>query len=515
MAMRLDAILNLQTGGFTGPLQGAMGGLGGLVGKLAGLAAGALSVAVVIGGLKSALDMGGSLTDMSAQTGVTVRDLVVLKQAFQDAGLSGESVAPSINIMQKALTGVSESGEPTNKMFERLGLNMEQLRGLSAMDQFKAIGGSIGKLGSDAERTSAAMAIFGRSGAGLKALFANPQAIEQTAAALGSMPEVMARNAASFDMIGDMIGQIKTKTVGLWAGVLEGMAPALASMTEALNGIDLAGLGVKIGNVIGILIEAFKSGQIGELLWLSLKIGFNTLINYLVGTLGNGNFWKGIGMIIIGALTGLGGLLLKIFLTPLAYLQAAYDKWIGTVFEVIGKIPGLGKALGMDGFKAKSYDEYVKENKEGSFLKTASEESMKFAGDMLVDGAKAIASSVRDGQLVNTDADKNALGGLVAGLQEKVDASKAKLAEKAGGAAPLPGVAAALAAPTKDLKAAKEANVDRFAKIGWFVGAGGNNASINYSRRTAGNTDRMVALLGKIASGIGKTGDGQFAMVSA
>lgn len=515
MAMRLDAVLNLQAGGFTGPLQGAMGGLGGLVGKLAGLAAGALSVAAVIGGLKRALDMGGELTDVSAQTGIAVRDLVILRQAFDDAGVGAAQVPTAINMMQKALTGVSESGEPTNKMFAQLGLSMDQLRGMSAKDQFQAVGAAINGLGSDAEKTSATMAIFGRSGGALKALFADPQAIEKTTAALGSMPDVMARNAASFAMIGDRIGQIKTKMTGLWAGVLEGMAPALASMTEALNGIDLAGLGVKIGNVIGILIEAFKSGQLGEMLWLSLKIGFNTLINYLVGTLGNGNFWKGIGMVIIAALTGLGALLLNIFLTPLAYLQAAYDKWIGTVFEVIGTIPGLNSLIGTKGFKAKSYDEYVEENKKGSFLKSASEESAKFAGGLLVDGAKLIAGSIKDGQSVNTETDSQALGDIMAGLQAKLDASKAKLAEKAGGGAPLPGVAAALATPTKDLKAAKEASVDRFAKIGWFVGAGGNNASINHSRRTAGNTDRMVALLGKIASGISKTGDGQFAMVSA
>ncbi|MFZ4394153.1 MAG: hypothetical protein ACOYOU_00845 [Kiritimatiellia bacterium] len=497
MAMRLDAVMNLQTAGFTGPLGGVTSGLGGLVGKLAGLAAGALSVAAVIRGLKGALDMGGELTDMSARTGVGVRDLVILKQAFQDVGLGADSVGPSINLMQKALTGVNDEGEPTNKMFARLGLSLEQLRGMSAMDQFKTIGASIGALGSEGERTAASMAIFGRSGGGMKALFADPQAIEKTTAALGSMPDVMAKNAAAFDMIGDRIGQMKTKMTGLWAGVLEGMAPALDSMTEAMNGIDLAGLGVKIGNVIGILIEAFKSGQIGEMLWLSLQIGFNTLINYLVGTLGNGNFWKGIGLIIAGAFTGLGGILLKILLTPLSYLQAAYDQWIAGIFETVGKIPGLGKALGLAGYKnEKTYKERVAENQNSSFLKDAAEFSTKLAGEELAAGGKLIAGSIRDGQLVNNDESLSKLGGIVSGLQASLDKNKAALNAKAGGVA-LPTAGVALAPGEKKMKA-QESNVDRFAKIGWFVGSGGS-ASTDYSRRTAGNTGLMVGLLRKIA----------------
>jgi serine/threonine protein phosphatase PrpC len=53
--------------------------------------------------VKESLDLGGQLSDISAQTGIAVDDLVVLRQAFQNAGVGADGVGPAINRLQKAL----------------------------------------------------------------------------------------------------------------------------------------------------------------------------------------------------------------------------------------------------------------------------------------------------------------------------------------------------------------------------------------------------------------------------
>ncbi|MEI8311484.1 MAG: hypothetical protein WCH98_12085, partial [Verrucomicrobiota bacterium] len=57
--------------------------------------------------IKESLDLGGHLTDMSAQTGIAVADLVVLRQAFANAGMDADAVGPQINRLQKALGGLN------------------------------------------------------------------------------------------------------------------------------------------------------------------------------------------------------------------------------------------------------------------------------------------------------------------------------------------------------------------------------------------------------------------------
>lgn len=45
--------------------------------------------------LKGAIDMGGELSDLSAVTGQSVSDLVVLRQAFQNAGIGAVGSEPA------------------------------------------------------------------------------------------------------------------------------------------------------------------------------------------------------------------------------------------------------------------------------------------------------------------------------------------------------------------------------------------------------------------------------------
>lgn len=315
MALVLSAILKLDGGAFTTPIGKAIEGLKFLS-----------NVAMDVGGkLKDAFDMGGALTDLSAQTGEAPGQLMILKQAFEDTGVGADSLGQTLAIMRKSLSGVSESGEPTNKMFDRLGLSMDSLKGMNAQQQLEMIGGAIRNLSNDTEKTGSAMAIFGRSGSKMLSFIADQNAIKDASNSLGGLPDIMNRAAAAFDTISDRMGRIKNKTKGFWAGLAEGIAPVFDEVTKYLDSVDLSGIGQKVGDFIGTVTQMFRQADWGVIIMDSLLVGFKETIN----TIATGwyNLWN---IIWAGAQT------------TADYLAQIFVKGLS-------KIPGVNKMLDLDG----------------------------------------------------------------------------------------------------------------------------------------------------------------------
>lgn len=197
--------------------------------------------------IKESLDLGGRLSDVSAQTGIAVGDLVVLRQAFDNAGVGADGVGPAINRMQKALAGVTEEGEPSNEALLRLGLTMDEITSLSPAQQFARVAAGLAAIQDPTERAATAMKIFGRKGGEMMALFRDSSAMSTAAQQVGGLAAVMDANANRFDYISDALGAANVKVQQFSAGVTAGIAPALQSMADALNETDLTGLGESVG----------------------------------------------------------------------------------------------------------------------------------------------------------------------------------------------------------------------------------------------------------------------------
>ncbi len=199
------------------------------------------------GAIKDSLDLGGRLSDVSAQTGIAVGDLVVLRQAFANAGMGADAVGPAINRLQKALGGINEDGEPTNAALGRLGISLRELQSLSPAEQFARVSSAIGSIQSPTERTAIAMGIFGRKGGEMMALFKDGSAMSTAAQQVGGLAGVMEANAGRFDSISDAFNAAGLKGQQFAAGVTAAIAPALQEMAVALNKTDLTGLGESVG----------------------------------------------------------------------------------------------------------------------------------------------------------------------------------------------------------------------------------------------------------------------------
>lgn len=507
------------------------------ISKIGSMASAALAGLTGIGGIslaagiKQALDFGSSLSELSARTGAPVKDLVVLQQAFKDSGVAAEAVGPFINRLQKALTGVNESGEPTNKMFARLGLKMGELRAMAPLEQFQKISKSINGLADPAERAAAAIAIFGRSGGEMLQAFSNASAFGDAAKAVGSQAEILQKNAEAFDRVSDVLNQVGTKLRGFFVGIADSLLPALQAATEAFAGLDLAGLGQKVGSgiasAINVLVNAFKSGQLGELIWTSIQLGTLKGIDFLIGTMrGAANaiqevlgqamafliepdLWNAMLQTFIATVNKMAEAFVSILEVPLRAFQTS----ITYLFEKI-MTKGGGRSF-MEIFDKEKF------SFAGIGLEDLSKNSEQAADKAAESILKLKSSGIASvGAIMDAFKDGFAGGGLfdeqVSDLQEKLGKMFSDLN---------------VPAFEKINQEAKKAMVDRGAflqqplpkfeaasnleKVGAIIPGGAQQSVINFARSTAENTKAMIKHLQVIASNTSKGGSGNVTAVFA
>lgn len=233
-------------------------GVGGYLGLgvAGGAAAASMATVAVIGtlartmidGTRAAADFAGEMSDLSAQTGETAEDAIILGQAFKNAGLSG-MVGPSLNLLQKALAGVNEEGQPTAGVFKRLGLSIDELKNMRATEQIEKISAAIAKLRTPADQSKAAMELFGRSGGRMLALLKDSSSIDTARTQVGALAENIGVAAEDLDKFSDAIGAMDLQQIKFFAGFARGISGDLASVAEALNKMDFSIHGEKLGNM--------------------------------------------------------------------------------------------------------------------------------------------------------------------------------------------------------------------------------------------------------------------------
>jgi hypothetical protein len=244
--------MQLNAAPFLGAIQGVQRSVRNFAALTAGLTGAFFAARAAMAGftsvamqMKGALDLGGRLSDLSAATGATVSELVLLRQAFQNAGLGVEAVGPMVARFQKALAGVNEDGQTTGQVLETIGLNTLALSRMSLEDQFVQLSKAFSSIEDPAERTAMAMKIFGRSGAEMLAIFRDPQAFATAAAQVGDLGGVLEANAARFDSISDAIGAAQTKLDQFFAGFMSEVSGL--DGVRALAETDFTGFGQALG----------------------------------------------------------------------------------------------------------------------------------------------------------------------------------------------------------------------------------------------------------------------------
>lgn len=265
-------------GGFEASAGKAKSGVLGFNAAAIGIGAALAAAAVAIKAAKAAFDLfvdgvmdafktGQEFSKMAAALGTDAGSARVLAQAFTEAGMSAQSVVPMVSKMQRKIAEGSAA-------FKALGLDVESLKGKSAIEQIEAIGDAVRGVSDQEGKMKVLMAIFEEAGPQLSKLFNNPDAIENATATLGSSVQIMRENAEAFDRAAVLISNISTKIGTFFEGVAAGVVGPLNMLLEAFNSVDIAEQGRKFGEWINkavvLYYKAFKNGALFELIYAKL-----------------------------------------------------------------------------------------------------------------------------------------------------------------------------------------------------------------------------------------------------
>lgn len=274
MAGVLSFTLGLEASNFLRQLNIASGGI-------ISLAAVGQGLQSAMQGVWGAIEKGAALKDLSARTNESVDNLFKLQHAFNLVGAGADAVAPALMKFQKTMSGVTEDGEKTEGIIRAIGLSFDQLKTMSGPERIAAVADALNKINAD-QAAGIAGKLFGREGASSILQVARSMN-DFTGALKDAAPaaQVFARSADAFDAIDDTITTIKMKVGGMFAGIAEGVQPALQRVLDLVNGFDFVGFGQMLGHEIELVFNSISMGRFAEYFATAIMAGLQEGFNFL------------------------------------------------------------------------------------------------------------------------------------------------------------------------------------------------------------------------------------------
>ena len=265
---------------FQSGINSALGTWTSFMGKLGDSPATFASVAAagvaVLGSLfamaKGAANLGEELGKLSAQTGISVEDLALLKYAAEQSETNLNSLAQAVKFMQKNLVDAASGNQAAALAFEALGLSIEDMQKMSTSDQLMAMADAISSVQDPALRTKLALATMGRGALDMLPMLAEGgagiQKLKDQAAALGL--GFTGENSKAAKAFGDSLKTLWAviAQVGIDIGLV--LMPPIKWLTDALirlGQVITAGLADAFHTLLGII---WKVAENFSYAWLQI-----------------------------------------------------------------------------------------------------------------------------------------------------------------------------------------------------------------------------------------------------
>jgi hypothetical protein len=214
----------------SGSLRGLVGAAGGLRGVLGGLG-GAIS-GIGLGAIaKGAINAADNMNDVRQKTGVSVEQLSKFQQAAEKSGTSLEGVSSA---MVKLNRNLATDNKAASKALDDLGISATDASGnLKSTDQVMLeVADAFAKMPDGAEKSAAAMALFGKSGADLIPLLnGGRESIESLRATMTG------EFAAGADALNDKIATIQTRFAEVGIKIGTAVMPAFSALADVIIGV--------------------------------------------------------------------------------------------------------------------------------------------------------------------------------------------------------------------------------------------------------------------------------------
>ena len=222
---------------------------------------GAIGINAFAGYIKSAIDAGGALFDLSKKTGVSVEELSSLEFAAKMSGTTLDGVAAGLKKLATNMVATSQGAISNAESFKALGISVTDANGnlRSTQDVMLDVADRFAGMQDGAGKSALAVKLFGRSGADLIPMLNEGSKgigkLQETAKSLGLTLTDDA--AAGMESLGDSMDTMAMAGQGVARQFAAELTPALGVMATSL--ISAATEGGVLNAVVGLLSAALKS----------------------------------------------------------------------------------------------------------------------------------------------------------------------------------------------------------------------------------------------------------------
>jgi hypothetical protein len=221
--------------GLQGRAKNAALGFNSLKGAVAGFGA-VIAGSAIVGGLgamiKKSVDLGDALGKLSTRTGVAQDALIGMRNAAALSDVSNESLAKSLAKLNVNLVEAVEGNATLQSAFKRLGVDIKGADGqvISTEQAMKRLADRFADMPDGVQKTAAAVAVFGRSGADLIPL------LNGGAEAMDKFTYKVSNDfSARSELFNDTITILGFKTQGFGLELTDALLPALQSILEVFG----------------------------------------------------------------------------------------------------------------------------------------------------------------------------------------------------------------------------------------------------------------------------------------
>jgi hypothetical protein len=220
-------------------------------------------------------DVIDSTSKLAARLGFTYGEMAGLALAADLSGVSMDQIAAAATKADVAFVKAANGSKTARATFDRLGLSMETLNGMSASERFDAIAAAIAALPTEAERAAAAVQIFGRAGAELLPLFSQGAAGIAAARAEAEAFGLTLTNeqGQNVEAMNDAFTRAQQAIQGVVGQIVAYLSPAVESVTTAFSDFIGSVGGANIGQAIGAALLEGAQFFAGIADWVIAGIG--------------------------------------------------------------------------------------------------------------------------------------------------------------------------------------------------------------------------------------------------
>lgn len=230
-------------------------------------AVGAIGLGVAVVQFRNLAKEADRIGKLATQTGLTAEAVQELGFAAEQSGSDVESLNTSIVKMQRNIQQAEDGLSTYTRAFQRIGIDVEELRGLRPDEQFTRIAQALSQLDSEVVRNASAMDILGRSAQNLLPLIAQGEAgINELREQLRATGSVLSQDAVDDaqrfnDAMNLLTRQLTAVRNSVFADIIEPLANVADFFTRTEQGAQKLASFIDLLKKSAIGLGVFLAGR--------------------------------------------------------------------------------------------------------------------------------------------------------------------------------------------------------------------------------------------------------------